>query len=103
MGWNTLHRTAHLAVVSHCVGRAPFLTRPIAVFARLISLKVLLGTVLSTFAIQRQTGMASREQADQVNSFGRKRIAENTQEEVSYIGSPVVTSYTDHSVAIAGL
>jgi hypothetical protein len=49
----------------------------------MISLKVLLGTVLSTFAIQRQAGMASREQADQVNSFGRKPIAENAQEEVS--------------------
>jgi hypothetical protein len=55
----------------------------IAMFTRLISLKVLLGTVLSTFAIQRQGGMASREHADQVNSFGRKPIAENLQEEVS--------------------
>ncbi|GHJ89924.1 hypothetical protein NliqN6_6326 [Naganishia liquefaciens] len=51
------------------------------VWLSLISLKVLLGTVLSTFAIQRQSGMTSREQADQVNSFGRNPIAENAQED----------------------
>lgn len=83
MGRNILHRTAHLAVVSRCFGGAPYLARLIAVLTRLISLKVLLGTVLSTFAIQRQSGMVSREQADLVNSFGRKPIAENLQEEVS--------------------
>ncbi|KAI5452657.1 hypothetical protein NCC49_000406 [Naganishia albida] len=64
------------------------------IWLSLISLKVLLGTVLSTFAIQRQGEMASREQADQVNSFGRKPIAENLQEEgynqqvQSHLGNP---------------
>lgn len=49
----------------------------------LTALKILLGTSLSTFAIQRQTGMTLREQQDEVNSFGRKPIAENEHEEVS--------------------
>ncbi|KAJ9113887.1 hypothetical protein QFC19_000081 [Naganishia cerealis] len=51
------------------------------IWLSLTALKILLGTVLSTFAIQRQADMAFREQQDQVNSFGRKPIAENVQEE----------------------
>ncbi|KAJ9117019.1 hypothetical protein QFC22_004677 [Naganishia vaughanmartiniae] len=51
------------------------------IWLSLTALKILLGTSLSTFAIQRQTGMTVREQQDQVNSFGRKPIAENEHEE----------------------
>ncbi|KAJ9101815.1 hypothetical protein QFC21_003154 [Naganishia friedmannii] len=53
----------------------------ILIWLSLTALKILLGTSLSTFAIQRQAGMTFREQQDQVNSFGRKPIAENEHEE----------------------
>ncbi|KAJ9122764.1 hypothetical protein QFC24_004194 [Naganishia onofrii] len=53
----------------------------ILIWLSLTALKILLGTSLSTFAIQRQTGMTFREQQDQVNAFGRKPIAENEHEE----------------------